>query len=46
MLERDAAEGIHRVEDGYVNFYPVEDGPAVTVVDTGHPRSWARSSRR
>lgn len=40
MIERDAAAGIHRVEDGYVNFYLVEDGSSVTVVDTGHPRSW------
>ncbi|HEV2723170.1 MAG TPA: MBL fold metallo-hydrolase [Thermoleophilaceae bacterium] len=40
MLERDAAEGIHRVEDGYVNFFLVEDGAAVTVVDAGHPSSW------
>ena len=40
MLERDVAPGIHRVEDGYVNFFLVEEGPSVTVVDTGHPRSW------
>jgi glyoxylase-like metal-dependent hydrolase (beta-lactamase superfamily II) len=40
MLEKDAAPGIHRVEDGYVNFFLVEDGDALTVVDTGHPRSW------
>ena len=40
MLERDVAEGIHRVDDGYVNFFLVEDGSGVTVVDTGHPRSW------
>ena len=40
MLERDAAPGIHRVEDGYVNFFLVEEGPSLTVVDTGHPRSW------
>jgi len=40
MLERDVAEGIHRVCEGYVNWYLVEEGRSVTVVDTGHPRSW------
>jgi glyoxylase-like metal-dependent hydrolase (beta-lactamase superfamily II) len=40
MLERDAAPGIHRIEDGFVNFYLVEDGGRLTVVDAGHPRSW------
>ena len=39
-LERDAADGIHRVEDAYVNWYLVEDGQRLTVVDTGHPASW------
>lgn len=40
MLERDVAPGIHRVEDAYVNWYLVEDGGRLTVVDTGHPASW------
>jgi glyoxylase-like metal-dependent hydrolase (beta-lactamase superfamily II) len=40
MLEREAADGIHRVEDAYVNWYLVEDGGRLTIVDTGHPRSW------
>jgi glyoxylase-like metal-dependent hydrolase (beta-lactamase superfamily II) len=39
-MERDAADGIHRVEDAYVNWYIVEDGDRLIVVDTGHPRSW------
>jgi glyoxylase-like metal-dependent hydrolase (beta-lactamase superfamily II) len=39
-LERDAAEGIHLVEDAYVNWYLVEEGGQVTVVDSGHPASW------
>ena len=39
-FERDAAEGIHRIEDAYVNWYLVEDGERLTIVDTGHPRSW------
>jgi glyoxylase-like metal-dependent hydrolase (beta-lactamase superfamily II) len=40
VLERDVAEGIHRVEDAYVNFYVVEDGGRLTIVDSGHPSSW------
>ena len=40
MIERNAAEGIHRVEDAFVNWYIVEDGERLTIVDTGHPRSW------
>ncbi|HEY0390396.1 MAG TPA: MBL fold metallo-hydrolase [Solirubrobacterales bacterium] len=34
------AEGVHGVEDAYVNWYLVEEDGEVTVVDTGHPRSW------
>lgn len=40
MLERAVAEGIHRIEDAHTNFYLVEDGGQVTIVDTGLPRSW------
>ena len=40
MLQKNAAPGIHRVEDAYVNWYLVEDGPRLAVVDTGLPRSW------
>jgi glyoxylase-like metal-dependent hydrolase (beta-lactamase superfamily II) len=40
MLQRDVAPGIHRVEDAYTNWYLVEDDGALTVVDTGLPRSW------
>jgi len=41
-LQRDAAPGIHRVEDAYVNWYLVEDdgARAITIVDAGLPRSW------
>jgi glyoxylase-like metal-dependent hydrolase (beta-lactamase superfamily II) len=39
-LERDAAPGIHRIEDADVNWFLVENGQGLTVVDTGHPRSW------
>ena len=42
MLRRDVARGIHLVEDAYVNWYLVEDGTRLTIVDTGHPRSWRR----
>ncbi len=40
MLHRNAAERIHRVQDAYVNWYIVEDGERLTIVDTGHPSSW------
>lgn len=40
MLQRDVAEGVHRVEDAYVNWYLVEDGASLTIVDCGLPRSW------
>jgi glyoxylase-like metal-dependent hydrolase (beta-lactamase superfamily II) len=40
MLERDAAPGIHRVEDAHTNWYLVEDQGEVTVVDAGVPTSW------
>jgi glyoxylase-like metal-dependent hydrolase (beta-lactamase superfamily II) len=34
------AEGVHRIEDAHVNWYLIEDGDGLTVVDTGLPRSW------
>jgi glyoxylase-like metal-dependent hydrolase (beta-lactamase superfamily II) len=40
MLERDVADGIHRVEDAYTNWYLVEDEGGVTIVDAGVPTSW------
>jgi glyoxylase-like metal-dependent hydrolase (beta-lactamase superfamily II) len=39
-LTRDVAPGVHRVEDAYTNWYLVEDGDALTVVDAGVPTSW------
>ena len=39
-LERDAAPGIHRIEDANVNWYLVEADDGITVVDAGVPRSW------
>ena len=41
MLERNAAEGIHRIEDAHTNWYIVEEGNQLTVVDAGLPRSWS-----
>ncbi len=34
------AEGIHRLTQGVVNFYLVEDGGKLTVVDAGAPGDW------
>lgn len=44
-FERDIAEGVHRVEDAYVNWYVVEEGDALTIVDAGHPTSWGSLKR-
>jgi glyoxylase-like metal-dependent hydrolase (beta-lactamase superfamily II) len=41
LLQRDAAPGIHRVEDAYTNWYIVEDGDRLTIVDAGVPTSWS-----
>jgi glyoxylase-like metal-dependent hydrolase (beta-lactamase superfamily II) len=40
MLQRDAAPGIHRIEDNHTNYYLVEDGDRLCVVDAGIPTSW------
>src|SRR3712207_1655432 len=40
MLQRDVAPGIHRVEESFTNWYVVEEGSALTIVDAGLPRSW------
>ncbi len=36
------APGVHRYRDGLVNWYTVEDAGAISLVDTGWPRSWGR----
>ncbi len=36
------AEGVHRVADGLVNWYLVEEGERIALVDAGWPRSWPR----
>ena len=40
MLHANVAPGVHRIEDAYTNWYLVEDGGRLTVVDTGVPDSW------
>jgi len=35
-----SANGIHRVEDAFTNWYLVEDADRITVVDAGVPTSW------
>jgi glyoxylase-like metal-dependent hydrolase (beta-lactamase superfamily II) len=40
MLHENAAEGIHRIEEASTNWFLVDDGGRLTVVDTGFPRSW------
>jgi glyoxylase-like metal-dependent hydrolase (beta-lactamase superfamily II) len=42
MLRRDVAEGVHMVEDSYVNWYLIEDGRRLTLVDAGTPAGWGR----
>jgi glyoxylase-like metal-dependent hydrolase (beta-lactamase superfamily II) len=40
MLQKNVADGVHRIEDAHTNWYLVEDDRRLTVVDTGVPRSW------
>jgi glyoxylase-like metal-dependent hydrolase (beta-lactamase superfamily II) len=40
MLTTDVAPGIHRIEDAYTNWYLIDDGGRLTIVDTGVPTSW------
>src|ERR671933_1125433 len=40
MIEANVAEGVHRIEDAYTNWYLIEDGGRLTVVDAGVPPSW------
>lgn len=41
VLQRDAAPGIHRIEDSFTNWYLLEEEGALTVVDACVPTSWA-----
>lgn len=36
------ADGVHRVADGLVNWYLIEEDGRLALVDTGWPRSWPR----
>src|SRR3712207_81934 len=45
QLQRDAAPGIHRIEEAFTNWYLVEDGGRLTIVDAGFPRSWRSLER-
>jgi glyoxylase-like metal-dependent hydrolase (beta-lactamase superfamily II) len=40
MLHANVADGIHRIEDAYTNWYLIEEDGRVTIVDAGVPRSW------
>jgi glyoxylase-like metal-dependent hydrolase (beta-lactamase superfamily II) len=40
MLHRDAAPGVHRIEDSFTNWYLIEDDGRLTMVDAGVPTSW------
>jgi glyoxylase-like metal-dependent hydrolase (beta-lactamase superfamily II) len=39
-LHAHEADGVHRIEHAYTNFYLVEDGTSLTLVDAGVPTSW------
>jgi glyoxylase-like metal-dependent hydrolase (beta-lactamase superfamily II) len=39
------ADGIHRLTRGVVNFYLVEDGAKLTLVDAGAPGDWETFER-
>src|SRR3954466_1656119 len=40
MVDRNVAEGVHRIEDAFTNWYLIEDDDGITVVDCGVPDSW------
>jgi glyoxylase-like metal-dependent hydrolase (beta-lactamase superfamily II) len=40
MFHRDVAEGVHRIGEHYLNFYLIEEGGHITIVDAGLPASW------
>ena len=39
MLHANVADGVHRIEDAYTNWYLIEADGQLTVVDAGVPRS-------
>src|SRR3954453_8016523 len=40
MFHPHVAEGVHRVEDAYTNWYLIEEDDRLTIVDAGVPSSW------
>jgi glyoxylase-like metal-dependent hydrolase (beta-lactamase superfamily II) len=40
LLQAGVAEGVHRVEDSFTNWYLLEEDGRLTVVDAGVPTSW------
>ncbi len=45
MRHWQVTDGVHRFGDGIVNWYLVDDGGALTVIDTAWPRSWPEIER-
>jgi glyoxylase-like metal-dependent hydrolase (beta-lactamase superfamily II) len=41
VLQRDVAEGVHRVRDSCANWYLVEEGSRLTLIDAGVADSWS-----
>jgi glyoxylase-like metal-dependent hydrolase (beta-lactamase superfamily II) len=39
-LHADVAPGVHRIEHSFTNFYLLEDGDRLTLVDAGVPTAW------
>jgi glyoxylase-like metal-dependent hydrolase (beta-lactamase superfamily II) len=40
MVHEEVADGVHRVEDAFTNWYLVEGDDGLTIVDAGVPLSW------
>ena len=40
MLQTHVAEGVHRIEESFTNWYVLEEDGRLTIVDTGLPTSW------
>jgi glyoxylase-like metal-dependent hydrolase (beta-lactamase superfamily II) len=40
MLDLNVADGVHRIEDAYTNWYLLEEDDRITIVDAGVPTSW------
>jgi glyoxylase-like metal-dependent hydrolase (beta-lactamase superfamily II) len=39
-LHAEVAPGVHRIEHSFTNFYLLEDGDRLTLVDAGVPTAW------